>query len=205
MTATETLAGIVLFSLFGTAVFAVFYFLFLGIKRIFWRSGRKDKLGLVQLHESIKMLPLHNWEQMNLTNDMLWLLIDQKDRKRKIDPVRVENAYLAIYDEYATETGGHEKMDKWRDLMIMRMEARADLAQGDRSAQNRIDIYTDQIKQIMKSGGDTNVVKNRMLVQKVYGQPIKPLEITVYEYLLICKILEEAQTASTPTEDVESD
>jgi hypothetical protein len=173
--------------------------------RWFFKRKKKAKFDAKLFHDSIRTLPQHNWEQMNVTNDPLWLLMDQENRTRKITEEETEAAYFTIYDQYAEATGLHERMEPWRDLMIMRMEARVQVAEGDASAQNMIDIYTYRIKELMKSGGDTNVIKNRMLVQKVYGQPIKPLEISVYEYLMICQIVQEMNTATTPTEDVDSD
>jgi len=170
-----------------------------------FKRKKKAKFDAKLFHDSIRTLPQHNWEQMNVTNDPLWLLTCQENRTRKITEEETEAAYFTIYDQYAEATGLHERMEPWRDLMIMRMEARVQVAEGDVSAQNMIDIYTYRIKELMKSSGDTNVIKNRMLVQKVYGQPIKPLEISVYEYLMICQIVQEMNTATTPTEDVDSD
>lgn len=166
-----------------------------------FRKKKKGKLGPAKFHGSIRTLSQHAWEQMNIHSDPLWLLEDQSDRSRKIDPDEIENAYFKIYDEYAEVTGLHDTMDRWRDLMIMRIEARAEVAEGDRSALNRVELYSDQIKQLMRTSSDSDVVKNRMMVQQAYGQPIKPQEITVYEYLMISKLLSEQASKTTPTED----
>lgn len=169
-----------------------------------WRSAKK-KLKPVELYTSIKEMPQHNWEQMSINGDPLWLVVDQSERKRKITPEALEQAYFSVYDEYAEATGLSEVMDSWRDLMIMRLEARADVATGDRSALNRIDEYTIKIQNLMKSSGDTDVIRNRMLVQQAYGQPIKPKEITVYEYLMIVKLMEEQASRSTQRNDGTAD
>ncbi len=136
---------------------------------------------------------LDNWEQITMTNDILWLLKDQKDRERTKElpsESELELAYFSIYDEYADITDLHEKMDKWRELMILRMEARAELAAGNKARKNNIDVYTEQIKNIMKSDGGSDPIEHRMAVQQAYGQPINPKTTTLREFLMICKLVE---------------
>jgi len=165
-----------------------------------WYS-KKKKLGEVRFYSTIKKLPLHNWEQMNLSFDHRWLIVPS-DRKRKVDEEKVREAYFRIYDEYADATGLHETMEGWADLMKMRIEARVEVAHGDRSAINRVEMYGQQIDNLMKDNGDSNVIKNRMLVQQAYRLAIQPKEISLYEYLMIKQIVEDQINHSEkPTED----
>lgn len=136
---------------------------------------------------------LENWEQLNVTGDVLWLLKDQADRKKpKLLPSaeEFEKAYFSMYDEYANLTGLHEKMDKWRELMIMRIEARVEVAKGHKHWKNFIDDYTRQIENLIK-GGDSSVIEHRMIVQQAYGQAIRPRETTLREFLAITKLMEK--------------
>lgn len=205
MSNTDILSGLILSTMVVMSIFilcAGIYHLF----RWFLRRKKKPKHRFPELYKSIKKLPLHNWEQMQINNDPLWLVVDQDERNRKLPKGTLTEAYFSIYDEYADVTGLHEVMDKWRNLMIMRLEARAEIAEGDQAAQNRVDIYTHQIEEIMRSSGDSDAIKNRMLVQQAYGQPLKPKEITLYEYLMVCKLLEEqAARGKTPTDNGETD
>lgn len=205
MSNTDILSGLILSTMVVMSIFifcAGVYHLF----RWFLRRKKKPKHRFPELYKSIKKLPLHNWEQLQVNNDPLWLFVDQNERHRKLPKGALTEAYFSIYDEYADATGLHEVMDKWRNLMIMRLEARAEIAEGDQAAQNRVDIYTHQIEEIMRSSGDSDAIKNRMLVQQAYGQPLKPTEITLYEYLMVCKLLEEqAARGKTPTDNGETD
>lgn len=94
-------------------------------------------------------------------------------------------------------------MDKWCDLMTMRLEARADLADGDKKAQNRIDQYSGMIDNLMKTSGDSDMIKNRMMIEKAWGQPIDVHKKTVYEVLTMIKILEEQAKPNKPVSDGE--
>jgi hypothetical protein len=156
------------------------------------RSKKKLKYKAPELFTDTQ-IPVYNWEMLSSTNDIWWLLKDQNDRSRikELPSEReLELAYFAIYDEYANFTGLHEKMDKWRELMILRMEARVELAQGNRARKNNIDVYTEQIRNIMKSDG-TDIVQTRMAVQQAYGQAINPKITTLKEFIMICKLLEQ--------------
>lgn len=205
MSNTEALSGIILAAMGFMGAFVILAGLYHGVRWIFTRK-KKPKHQFPELYKSIKKLPLHNWEQMQVNNDPLWLVVDQSERDRKLPKGALTEAYFSLYDEYADATGLHEVMDKWRNLMIMRLEARAEIADGDLAAQNRVDIYTHQIEQIMRSSGDSDAIKNRILVQQAYGQPLKPTEITLYEYLMVRKLLEEqAARSKTPTDNGETD
>lgn len=152
-------------------------------------------------------IPLQNWEQMNITGDFLWMLKDQKDRIRKKElpsGSEIEEAYFAIYDEYAELTGLHDKMDKWVELMIARMEARVKVAQGHKHWKNFIDDYTAQINNLMKTGEKVDIIENRMLIQQAYGQPIKANEITLREFLSITNIVTK-QSERRATKNTVSD
>ena len=145
-----------------------------------------------ELYSSCDIL-LHNWEQMGMTNDFLWLLKDQtfRDKPKELPgEIQIELAYFGLYDEYAQLTGLHEKLDRWRELMVLRMDARVEVAEGNKAAKNRIAIYTEQIKNIMKSDGDNNVMEHRMAIQQMYGIPINPHTTTLREFLSISNLVE---------------
>ena len=107
----------------------------------------------------------------------------------------IEAAYFSLHDEYSEATNGSDKMEKLWVLMNLRIEARIKVGLGDKSQMNWVNAYTIDIEELMKPDENYDPVKSRMKVQKVYGLPIKPKEITVYEYLMICKVVEEEATA----------
>ena len=173
---------------------------------LYWYKKSRKKLkplSEVQLYHSIKHMPQHNWEQMNATGKAKWLIVDAEDRERTIDPSKLETAFFSIHDEYSEHTGVRETMDKWSDLMTMRLEARVDYANGDKKAINRINQYTTMIENLMSSSGDSDMIENRMMIEKAWGQPIDVEKKTVYEVITMIKILEKQAKPATPKEDGE--
>ena len=169
------------------------------------RTKRLSKYHRPELFTDTNIF-LHNWEQLNLTNDILWLLKDQGDRERTKElpsDEEFERAYFSLYDDYANLTELHEKMDRWRELMILRMEARVEVAEGNKARKNNIEIYTEQIKNIMKSEGDSDVIEHRMIIQQAYGQPINPKTTTLREFLTISRLMEKQAKPRTNGEDRE--
>ncbi len=175
-------------------------------KRFFYKNlllMKEPELAL-----SIKQMKLHNWEQMLLTGDPRWMVIDQTKKDWPFNPEKFHEAYFALHDEYAQITGISEVMERWADLMTSRMDARAAAADGDKSQLNWVEYYTDQIDNLMRGNKDADIIKTRMTMQFYYKQPIREHEITVYDYLMICKFLEEkaaADAAKNPQENVEND
>ena len=148
-----------------------------------------------ELYTSIREMPLFNWEQLNLTSDFKFLVKDKKLRFNSLKAEEIEAAYFSLHDDYSEATNGSDKMEKLWVLMNLRIEARIKVGLGDKSQMNWVNAYTIDIEELMKPDENYDPVKSRMKVQKVYGLPIKPKEITVYEYLMICKVVEEEATA----------
>jgi len=152
----------------------------------------------VKILNSVYEIWLHNWEQLNISGDLRWLIEDEKDREGKFDLELLENAYFDLQDEYVEQTKGNKDLiAKWRILIIKRMTARVLYAQGDKSQLNWIEYYTAKIDNLMKTSQDVDIIKTRMLIQQRYGQPIKPKETTLAEFIKISEIVSEQK----PTEN----
>ena len=152
----------------------------------------------MKILNSVYEIWLHNWEQLNISGDLRWLIEDEKDREGKFDLELLENAYFDLQDEYVEQTKGNKDLiAKWRILIIKRMTARVLYAQGDKSQLNWIEYYTAKIDNLMKTSQDVDIIKTRMLIQQRYGQPIKPKETTLAEFIKISEIVSEQK----PTEN----
>lgn len=145
----------------------------------------------IELYDSIREIPLFNWEKLNETGDFKFLIKGKQNRFAKLNEEEVELAYFSLHDEYAEATDSTDRMIRIRDLMVRRIEAREKVGDGDRSFKNWINAYDAELKQLMKPDENYDPVKSRMRIQQHYGQPIKPKEITLYEYLMIVKVVEE--------------
>ena len=152
----------------------------------------------MKIFNSIYEIWLHNWEQLNISGDLRWLIVDQKEQNKKHDLELLENAYFDLQDQYVEETKGNKELiSKWRTLIIKRMTARVLYAQGDKSQLNYIEFYTAKIENLMNTSQDVDIIKTRMLIQQRYGQPIKPKETTLAEFIKISEIVSEQK----PTEN----
>ena len=156
----------------------------------------------MKIYNSIHEIWLHNWEQLNISGDLRWLIADEKDRTDKVDLEQLEEAYFDIQDQYIEETKGNKDLiAKWRILVIKRMTARLLYAQGDKSQLNWIEFYTAKIDNLMGTSQDVDIIKTRMLIQQRYGQPIKPKETTLVEFIKISELISEQNTQQKPNEN----
>lgn len=144
----------------------------------------------MSLYNQISEIPQHNWEQLNLTGDLIWIV--KQPAKHKDE--ELEEAYFDLHDQSAEASGSTEFIEKWKTYMILRMEWRLKLAEGVRTAQNWIDFYSMAIENMMKGNEDSDIVKSRLYVQKLWGQPINAKQVTHLEYLKIRQLVEEEQT-----------
>lgn len=160
----------------------------------------RAKLMPVELWESLEEMWLHNWEQLNLTGKPQWLIKKDRERTRKISAKRFEIAFFSLHDQYSAIVGGNKIMEKYRILVEKLTEARAKVAK-DKSQKNWVRQYEAQIKQLMKPDEDgPDMIKQRMIVQKLYGQRINPKDTTVGEYIRITQVVNETKDAGTNTE-----
>jgi hypothetical protein len=145
----------------------------------------------VELYDSIREIPLFNWEKLNETGDFKFLIKGKNNRFAKLNEDEIELAYFSLHDEYAEATDSIDRMERIRELMVRRIEAREKVGEGDKSFKNWVNAYDSQLKELMKPDENYDPIKSRMRIQQHYGQPIKPKEITLYEYLMIVKVVEE--------------
>lgn len=162
---------------------------------------RQKKLLPVELSVDTKTIMLDNWEQLNLTGDIRWLIIDKQnwDRIKEISSSKFRDSYFSVHDDYSKITGISEKMERWRDLMILRMEARELLAEGEKHQINHVNNFSAQIDAMMKAPDEGNVdlIKHRMSIRKLYEQPIDPKTTSLYEFLQITELITEIHKSRT--------
>lgn len=172
---------------------------------------RQKKLLPVEISTDTKTIMLDNWEQLNLTGDIKWLIIDKDNwtRFKEISPVKFRDSYFSLHDDYSKITGICEKMERWRDLMNLRLEARELLAEGEKHQINHINNFTSQIDALMTTPDEGNVdlIKHRMSIRKLYEQPIDPKTTSLYEFLQITELINEINKSRTQkdSEDVTGD
>lgn len=141
------------------------------------------------LYREISEIPQHNWEQLNLTGDLKWLIKEESDKE--LTKEEVEQAYFMLCDQSAEVSGSKTVIEDYIRLVVMKMEHRLRLADGDNSAQNNIDIVENKIQDLIGDTQDADIVKQRLLIQRLWKQPINAKETTHLEFLKIKQIVEE--------------
>jgi hypothetical protein len=154
---------------------------------------KKKKLGPVELIESIDVMKLHDWEQLNIKkgeDKLFHMYKHEEDHGRLVDPKELEEKYYQLHDENGEQTGGNDIIEKLLVLFVKRLEARAKMG-TDKSQKNFVVHYSEMIRVLMEGSGDVDIIKTRMMVQKAYGQHIDPKVITVTEYNKIMDVVKE--------------
>ena len=157
---------------------------------------KKPILRQTELIEDIYEMLLHNWEQLAITGDPSWMVKNEKHRKRKINPIRLKENFFKLHDQNASlSPDGSEYVEKYREIVSQLMDARVQVANGDRSAMNFVNMFEGMLENLTKGDGNFDIIKSRMMVQKAYGLAINPKEITVPEYRKIVEVVEEISSA----------
>lgn len=143
------------------------------------------------LYQGIKELPIYNWEKI-VGGEVQYLIIEEKDREKKINPIRLMETYDKCADEYFEAA----EIDIINDELFITtqklIEYRTRYIAGDKSAINFVKAYEEQIRAIKQREGKADFVKNRMALQKWFGQPIDTKKTTVYEFIQISKLAQES-------------
>jgi len=89
------------------------------------------------------------------------------------------------------------ELEERAEIIRELMQARVLYAEGDESQINLINYYEFMLKDDdQESKIDT--VKNRMIVQKLYGIAINPKDVTVAEFIKITEIVKESAKKQQP-------
>ena len=139
-------------------------------------------------YNNISEIPLHNWEQMNLSGDLSWLLTD---RTKKFDQEEAMNIYFELNDQAAPHTGAKELIQEFRSLAFMKYDYILQYLAGNKAAMNWIRKIEGMIKALFGDSKDVDIIKTRMIIQKLWGQPINAKQTSYLEFLKIKQLVEE--------------
>lgn len=158
----------------------------MGVKLFFYWIFRAFKPKLkIEFFESMSDMMLHNWEQLAITGNPNWMLKHSWLMGLKLQDEVYEENYFRLHDDYAKHSGDNEVMEKWATLVQKLLDARVKVAHGDKAMMNRVNLYEEMIKNLMKGSDEVDVIGNRMIIQQAYGQPIDPKSTSVLEYIKI--------------------
>lgn len=165
----------------------------------------------MRLYQTLHELPLFNWEQFGRTNDASYLIDPKSDRfvdkaikifnakhgVKLFTDEQISDRYFELQDELLEMTESKFELEERAETIRELMQARVLYAEGDESQINLINYYEFMLKDDdQESKIDT--VKNRMIVQKLYGIAINPKDVTVAEFIKITEIVKESAKKQQP-------
>lgn len=173
----------------------------------------------MQLYNSIYEIPLYNWEQFGRTSNPDYLLNKESESDKFKDKFiklfnfkhginlftndQIQDAYYRIYDELMEMTEARDSMEEWSAIVIELMDARVRYIEGDESEMNNITHLEELLNEMSAENSGSDPIKNRMIVQKLYGISINPKEVTLAEFIKITDIVKENNKPVKNIEDEE--
>jgi len=151
----------------------------------------------VRLCSNLKEITQHNWEELNETGDFTFLIYHEKQRKRKVKPELLDDAFCNLHDQYNKLTQNEGQIEKLIVLMQKLIDARFRVGAGDKSQMNWVNQYEAMLEELTKPNEDFDIVKTRMSVQQAYGMPINTKEISAYEFVQITNLVQEQAARNT--------
>jgi hypothetical protein len=143
-------------------------------------------------YKSIDDLPIFNWNKVNETNDLRWLLKKQSEKKLYNRQKNVlEAAWNGIFKEFVDAFGIPEQMLKVleikRDIAVLNADI---ILTGDMVLQTFIEIKQHELKELLTSDVKTGAGEVKVYVEKYMGFKLNERETTVrefYHYLELIK------------------
>lgn len=149
----------------------------------------------VKIYKSIDELPIYNWWKVHKDNSLLWLLHDPKQHISGVQEQQLTEVWASIYKEFINTFGiskaFREVLNVKREIQIYKYRM---YLEKDETLQIFIDIAQDKLEELLKSGGKSEVNKEKVYVEKYLGRHVDDKTITVKEYYTYLKVLEEELT-----------
>lgn len=138
-------------------------------------------------YTSIYDLPILNFDKINQTGDLTWLLKERKN-KLKVDKKHIET-WSKIYDEYLNEFG---VADIFKDYVMYMKEAirlyNEAWNEGKRHCRTLAEIQVNKADELMKKSTSINLGELAGHMSKSFGQ-IDVSKISVYQFYYNLKIM----------------
>lgn len=158
-------------------------------------EARKEQRKIIQLWDSLKIMPMHNWNELNSLEggNLRYLIRKPKDFNSKhINIAVMKRQRLDLMDEFFELVGD----DADRDQLIMfkkkLAKARCLLVLGNLVQANWIKVYEGKILEVLSRTGNMDQEEQRILASKWVGNGIIDFKkITVFDYITVLKTMEK--------------
>lgn len=144
----------------------------------------------VKIYDDYADIPVvPNWENIVERGRIEFLIANEKKRRHKVPPRKLLRAYDKISDQYFQAMDIDLINEELFVLIQKRIEARDKFINGDKSQMNFIKMYSRTIDEIKKNEVKASFSKNRLGVEKWFGQPLKGK--TLKEFTVLVKMIQE--------------
>lgn len=163
------------------------------------RHKKTKKLEPVELFESLSDMWLHNWDKLHETNDLKWIIKDEKQRDVYVNPQRSDARFLELMDEWFALTNQTSNRKELFSLMKKLIGSRNKVIHGDEFQKLWVRKYEGMINDLVSDNQGGNPVKERMALSMHTKMHIDAKKITVTEYFNLIEVVNDSQP-KTPVE-----
>lgn len=163
-------------------------------------NNRRTNRQQIRLYENLKELPQYNWEELNKSGNLRYLIKKKKDfDSKKVNNTMMEKLYLQLMDDYFMLVGEDPDRDELMLFKQMLIQARCLYLQGDTMQLNWIKIYEGKIQGILNRSKGFDPEENWIQASKWLGNGlIDKKKTSVFEYHHIIKtIINENERANS--------
>lgn len=159
------------------------------------KKSKKDKSKRIhpKIYDDLANISQANWEKIVQDGDIRFIIVEKHKRHYDLNAELVRDAMDKMMDQYFREMEIDLMDDELFLLIQRRIMMRDKFMKGDKSAMNFIRLITSQIDDIKKSVIKPNLVKNRIALEKWFGQPLK--DKSVLENINTYKLMKEEAEA----------
>ena len=181
---------------------------FYSIKRYYKRLITKQKqTKQIQLFEGLGEMWLFNWNKLNETNDLRWIISSEEDRKLCVEDKdyisirKLDDRFLELMDEWFELTDANSSRKELYVLIKKLIAARNKVIQGDLFQQNWVNRFEKMINDLTSDNVGFDPDKERMRLSAEVKMMIDSKTITVRDYHFLLEVTAENIKNKTPQED----
>lgn len=160
-------------------------------------APRKNKVEEIQLFTSLGDMWLHNWDELNKSNNLKWVIKNDADRDAFVPYHKLDTAFIILMDDWFKLTDAKSNRKELNVLMIKRIEKANLVMIGDKFQMNWVRKYDQMIKDLVGDNTGYDPDKQRMALSASLKMFIDKKTITVRDYYKLIEVVAENNESNT--------
>lgn len=153
------------------------------------RLLRSESESNLDYYDSIRKMPLINWWEFNETKDFGHLFKEYKEATEE-NIEALNNAYMALMDEFTKEFGISEYLLSVLEKQIEIAKLQADYMNGNKGNLTMIEVAQLELKDLVKTSNGMGFYEVKSIIEKQMGFRIDPNVTTVMEYYSYIRLID---------------